>query len=110
MNKTETTKTTIKEWVSFISFTVVILAIGFTGGFSIGRKYPSSSAMNQRLFDIKAEVKNLKRAYDANLEQLELGIELRDSIIYALKRELAKGDDVEIPVKVNINISNDDSE
>ncbi len=109
MEETEKTKLTFKDWLTFIMFTIVILFIGFMGGVSIGRNHPSASALDKELTEIDTEVKKLKRAYDENREQLEFGIELRDSIIYALKKELAKGDDVEIPVKVNINLVNDDN-
>ena len=104
MEETEKIKVTVKEWMTFIMFTIGLLAIGFMGGVSVGRNHPSASALDKELTDIDAEVKNLRRAYDANIEEYKLSIEVRDSIIYALKREIAKGDTAEIPVNVNFHI------
>ena len=102
MEETEKTKITAREWISFIVFTIVLLAIGFMSGVSVGRNHPSASALDKELTEIDAEVKKLRRAYDANIEEYKLSIEVRDSIIYALKR--AKGDTAEIPVNVNFHI------
>lgn len=104
MEETEKTKITAREWISFIVFTIVLLAIGFLSGVSVGRNHPSVSALDKELTEIDAEVKNLRRAYEANIEEYKLSIEVRDSIIYALKREIAKGDTAEIPVNVNFYI------
>lgn len=104
MEETEKTKITAREWISFIVFTIVLLAIGFLSGVSVGHNHPSASALDKELTEIDAEVKNLRRAYEANIEEYKLSIEVRDSIIYALKREIAKGDTAEIPVNVNFYI------
>lgn len=104
MEEKENVKMTAKDWFNFIGFTIVLLAIGFLSGISVGRNHPSASALDKELTEIDAEVKNLKRAYDENREEWQLSIEVRDSIIYALKRELAKGNEAEIPVNVNFYI------
>lgn len=104
MEEAEKTKMTAKDWINFIVFTIVLLAIGFLSGISVGRNHPSASALDTELTEIDAEVQNLRRAYDENREEWQLSIEVRDSIIYALKRELAKGDNAEIPVKINFYI------
>ena len=108
MEETEKIKVTAKEWMTFIIFTVVLLAIGFLTGVSVGRKHPSAAALDKELKEIDVEVQNLRRAYDANRKEYELGIEMRDSIICALTREIAKCDDAQIPVKLNINYVNED--
>lgn len=104
MEEKEKNKLTAKEWLNFIGFTIVLLAIGFMSGVSIGRNHPSASALDKEFTEIDAEVKNLRCAYDANIEEYKLSIEVRDSIIYALKRKIAKGDTAEIPVNVNFYI------
>ena len=104
MEETEKTRITAREWISFIVFTIVLLAIGCMSGVSVGRNHPRASALDKELTEIDAEVKNLRRAYDENIEEYKLSIEVRDSIIYALKREIAKGDTAEIPVNVNFYI------
>lgn len=104
MEETRENKLTVKDWITFIMFTIVIFAIGFVGGVSIGRKHPSASALDKELTEINAEVQNLRRAYDKNCEEYKLSIEIRDSIINSLKRELTKGDEAEIPVNVNFYV------
>ena len=57
---------------------------------------------------MRKEVNLLESSFKEVEEEYQFGIELRDSIITALKREVRKGDNAEVPIKVNINITNDD--
>lgn len=104
MEEKENVKLAVKEWINFIVYTIVLLAIGFLSGVSVGYNHPSASALDKELSEIDAEVQSLRRAYDENREEWQLSIEIRDSIIYALKREIAKSNEAEIPVNVNFYI------
>lgn len=101
----ESEKITIKEWISFLTYTLVILIIGICIGFSIGRNHPSADVKDEWLSGIRAEVNLLEQSYNQQTEEYQMGIELRDSII----SELTKDFDPEKPLKVNINFAGHDS-
>ena len=107
-DQTENSKATLKDWLTFIIFTIVILVMGMITGFSVGRKHPAASVKDEWLSDVRKEVNLLESSFKEVEEEYQFGIELRDSIITALKREVRKGDNAEVPIKVNINITNDD--
>lgn len=106
--QTENNKATLKDCLTFITFSIVILSLGVIIGFSAGRKHPSASVKDEWLSDVRKEVNLLKSSYKEAEEEYQFGIELRDSIIAAMKREIRKGDNAEVPIKVNINITDDD--
>ena len=106
--QTENSKATLKDWLTFIIFTIVILVMGMITGFSVGRKHPAASVKDEWLSDVRKEVNLLESSFKEVEEEYQFGIELRDSIITALKREVRKGDNAEVPIEVNIKLSNDD--
>lgn len=105
--QTENNKATLKDWLTFIIFTIVILSLGVLIGFSAGRKHPAASVKDEWLSGVRKEVNLLESSFKEAEEKYQFGIELRDSIITALKREVRKGDNAEVPIKVNINIIED---
>ena len=107
--QTENSKATLKDWLTFIIFTIVIFSLGVIAGFSAGRKHPAASVKDEWLSDVRKEVNLLESSFKEAEEQYQFGIELRDSIITALKREVRKGDNAEVPIKVNVNITDDNS-
>lgn len=46
----------------------------------------------------------MESTYKATIREQDICIEVRDSIISNLKREMAKGEPYNIPIKVNVNI------
>ena len=106
----ESEKITIKDWISFLTYTLVILLVGICIGFSVGRNHPSADAKDEWLADIRSEVNLLEQVQKEQAEEYQLGIELRDSIISVMKRELIKGHNPETPLKININLTDHDSE
>lgn len=106
--QTENSKATLKDWLTFIIFTIAILVMGIITGFSVGRKHPAASVKDEWLSDVRNEVNLLESSFKEAKEEYQFGIELRDSIITALKREVSKGDNAEVPIKVNINIYEDE--
>lgn len=106
----EDDKMTLKDWFYLILFVLSVFIIGFFVGYPIGRNNPTLTAKQEWLRDIDLEVQNLKQAYDDNCAEYQLGIEIRDSLINALKQELIKDGKVETPIKVSINLIDNDNE
>lgn len=96
--------TTRKDWVRFITYTIVIFVLGAIIGLSVGRNYPKSSVKQMWMNDIEAEVNNLVEYQRVIDEEYRVNTAIRDSIISTLKREIVKGDSVELPIFVNVNI------
>ncbi|MCX4295312.1 MAG: hypothetical protein OSJ56_14830, partial [Prevotella sp.] len=81
--QTENSKATLKDWLTFIIFTIVILSLGIIAGFSAGRKHPAASVKDEWLSDVRKEVNLLESSFKEAEEEYQFGIELRDSIITA---------------------------
>lgn len=95
---------TRKDWVKFIIYTIVIFVLGAIIGLSVGRNHPKPSVKQMWMNDIEAEVNNLVEYQRVIDEEYRVNTAIRDSIISALKREIVKGDSVELPIFVNVNI------
>lgn len=78
--------------------------MGLMIGLSVGRNHPSSIAMEREFAEIHNLVNELESTYKATIREQDICIEVRDSIISNLKREMAKGEPYNIPIKVNVNI------
>lgn len=94
---------TKKDWFIFIAFVVVLLFAGFLVGVCVGRNHPSSKAMEKELKEIRVEVDNIESTYRGIINSQDLAIELRDSIINAMKTELTKGEPYNLPIVIKID-------
>lgn len=93
---------TKKDWFIFIAFVVVLLFAGFLIGASIGRNHPSSKAMEKELTEIRVEVDNIESTYREIINNQDLAIEWRDSLINAMRKELTKGEPYNLPIVIKI--------
>ena len=97
-------KATVKDWITFTIFVIIILAIGAMIGFSVGRNYPNSSVKEKWMGELEAEVNNLVECQCMADEEYRVNTAIRDSIICTLKREVEKGVNADVPIIVNISI------
>lgn len=81
MSEQQSEKASVKDWITFLSFVIVILTLGFFIGFPVGQKYPTSDVKLEWLSSVRKEVDGLKNDYQGI-------IAIQDSIIYQLKREI----------------------
>lgn len=91
------------EWLTFALFVAFLLFVGFVWGFNAGMKHPSAEVKHKWCEDIRAELDDLTRTYQAETDELKYRIELRDSIIVQLKREVVKEDGAELPIRIIFN-------
>ncbi len=102
MNETDNSEIDFKVWMHFILYTLLIAVIFVCIGFSVGSKHPGPSIQEEWLSGIRKEVFKLDSTYHSTLDEYVIQIELKDSIINSLKRELNKGEDIELPIVVNL--------
>ncbi len=102
MNETDNSEIAFKVWMHFILYTLLIAVIFVCIGFSVGTKHPKPSVKDEWLSSIREEVYKLDSTYHSTLDEYAIQIELKDSIISTLKRELTKGKDIELPIVVNL--------
>lgn len=93
----------IKDCLKYSAFFTVVYLIGYTFGFAAGRNHPSASAKDEWLSDVRKEVNLLVASFDDKEQGYLQDIELRDSIITALRREIRESDNIERPIKINVN-------
>lgn len=102
----EDRKATTKDWLTFIAFVAILLIIGFGIGLCVGRNHPSSKAMERELTEIKNEVDSLELTYREIIDNQDIAIEWRDSLIHVMKMEITKGEPYNLPIEVHINARN----
>lgn len=97
-------KVTVKDWINFTIFVIVILAAGAMIGFSVGRNHPNSSVKEKWMSELEAEVNNLMECQRMVDEEYRVNTAIRDSIICTLKREVEKGVNADVPIIVSVSI------
>lgn len=101
MDDKERRESRLKDWITFLAYTIIMLFLGAMIGCVIGRHHPSNSAKSEWLNDVRLELDSLNAQYEHNMSEMQMELEISDSIISKLNRKI-NGEDIELPIVVVI--------
>lgn len=103
----EDSKATLKDWLEFIGFTLIVFLFGLTWGFWIGRNHPSTEVKTEWLADLRNEVNQLESSYKSIVQDRDETIAWKDSLISSMRRHIANGESADTPIVVYVNLDED---